>query len=532
MTAAGLLAAGPVSSQALQGRIQVQYDNAIRTVTSERLESWLTAGEANYTTQIRRTTEVFSQIRFSKLAYAGREERFQRPEGLLRLAHPIFGLTASYEPSRVTDALGVERSQQTSLFDAYVKPQKLPSVSAFWHRIHRDAAPEAPGSAAEQREVSTSYDRGILNLHGTVGDQISEDERLGTRTKIEDHVTAGTMLRMQRHRVDGSVYYDFTQLRNSPGTPTVQTSQVHMAGVNGGRRFSPKTAATLNYTYRRVSAAVPGADATNEHNGTLSVAHTVSSVLQVSGGAGVRNAIQNGRQETESYLVGTATARALVREGWKADAGWSHSWNWLPSDPARMVDAVSAGTAMRLTRGLDLNGALSVSVSELPAAARDSSGGSSFVSTQASAGIRAMPLPPLVVNASTRRYNSGTSLTPDSPASTAHQVNLTWNPSSVFQSQGAWGRTATADRGQTTWLANLQWTPDRALQLSGNYTRSSTPTSVGVGVHSSARETYGARAVVLFNQDLVGTVQYTEADPGLATHRRQVSVTVTQAFRR
>ena len=190
---AGLLAAGPTGAQSMfRGVAEVQYENVNHLVSAEDRESWQKALQIDFSTRIRRMFELSSQLQFSELSYTGRPDRTSTPRGMVRLAHPLFGFSASYRPVTITDERDLTTKQQELMLSGYFQKARLPRVVGSWIRRHVDPQLNFPGSASVTRNVSANYDLGRLNFHAGWGDQASEATQGLSSESLTDHYSVGS----------------------------------------------------------------------------------------------------------------------------------------------------------------------------------------------------------------------------------------------------------------------------------------------------------------------------------------------------
>lgn len=533
---ASLLAAGPAGAQSMfRGVAEVQYENVNHFVAADNRESWQKALQIDYSTRIRRLFEFSSQLQFSELSFTGRPDRTSTPRGMVRLAHPLFGFSASYRPVTVTDERDLTTKQQELMLSGYFQKARLPRVVGSWLRRHVDPSTNFPGSASVTRNVSANYDLGRLNFHAGWGDQASEATSGPGSNVLTDHYSLGSSAMFTWRRANGSVQYDYLQSRRKNAGAISDVSRLHMAGLNTTYQVSPRTTGSLAYTFRHTGSPRPGTNAFTENDGSLGLAHQLTKALQLSGSGGVRTAAVGERKETESFVSASASADAVARPGWRVGAGASHSVNWLPGDRGRPVDSFRSNTSMQLARGLDVAGDLSVSTSARPVPATDPTAATTQATLATGAGVRATPLRSITVNAGTRHYRTSNSVWRGGPSINTNSVDVFLRPSDLLQMSGGWAQSSTPGTGdppRTTERANLQWNPTRLIEASGTYTRASQGVRDPNTTLAGSRESYGARVLVALTRDLRTTIQYSEVDPGRPGHARQVNVTVTQSFGR
>lgn len=539
---AGLMAAGAVAllvagaadaQQKIRGVAEVQYSKLSLLDPANDVEWWLTSVQLDYSTRFRKLYEFSSQFQFSDQDYVRRPDRQRLPLGSMRLAHPLFGLFGSYRPIQVTDSRNVTTSQQELNLTGYFQQAGLPRLSASWNRRNQDASGPFPGTVATRRSLMANYELGRLNLHAGYGDLAHEGRTAGGQRGGEDNFNAGSSVRLENRRANTVLQYDYNQSRRQVDGARDATSRVHSASASGGLEFSKRTSANLSYSFRNVGTTQFATSSQIDHDGTLGVVHRPFRAVQLSTGAGVRSVSVGERVETESFVMTSASAEGDARPGWKLAAGASQSWNWLPGDRARPIQSVRSNTRMRLARGLEAFGEGSLSRTDRPRASSDTVNAATQVTVQTAAGLRAVPLRSVTLNANLRRYRTGATLLGGGSASITWTTSLDWKASEKLQLNGSWGHAGGFVRNapdRSTLQAGMQWTPSRSVQASGTYTRANQQLRDPGTSLMAGREAYGGWLAVALSRDLRATIRYTEADPGLPARARQVSATLSQSL--
>lgn len=529
-----LVMAGPADAQQkIRGVAEVQYQRLSRLQPSDDVEWWLTTFQLDYSNRIRKTLELSSQVQFTEQRYVGRPDRQRAPLATIRLAHPLFGVFGTFRPLAITDSRGFKTDQQQLTLTGYFQKTGLPRLTGSWDRNHQDPSGRFPGSIAVRRNLAATYDLGRLNLHAGYNDQTRRDEVGGGARGRDDNYNLGSAFRFDARKSSGTVQYDFNQAERRFGGASNTLTRMHQASVNAGQQFSTRTAASLAYSYRRVGSETPGLPSQSEHDGMLNVIHHAARFLQLSGGGGVQSVNVGSQKETESYVNASVTADGEARPGWRLGSAVSHSWNWLPGDRPRPIDSFRSNTRMRLTKGLEAFGDLTVSRTNRAVAQPDTVTSTTQVIVQSGAGLRAVPLRTLTLDASMRRYRTGSTLRSDRQSTSSYDASLHWKRSEKLTVSGTWTRAGgfyqnAPDR--TTLQGSVQWAPTRSVQASGSYTRSNLLVHDASTALTANREAYGGWLAIALNRDLRATIRYTAADPGLPTRTRQVNVTVTQSF--
>jgi hypothetical protein len=530
VVALALLMPGSGNARALHGVAEVQYLNQRGPGRPRALESWVKTVQMGYARRLPGALELSSRFLFSEQTLTGRPDRSRAPQGSLQLAHPLFGLLASYRPVEVTDSRSLTTRQQELSLTGYAQKAGLPRVTGSWIRRHQDTSPESPASAAVTRSLSADYGRGWLSLRAGYGDQYRQAGASQEWRKREDHVNLGSSAQFQGSRAGLSLLYDYNQSRAYRIGSGSELGRLHTAGVSSDLQLSRRTSGSLAYTYRRAENARTGAH-TEENDGTLSLSHNLSRGVRISGAGGVRSAtFNNERTETERYVVATASADGEARPGWRLGTAASHSLNWLPGARVRPIDSFRSNTVMRLARGLDFSAELSLTAARRPVVPPDTSGARTELTLQTGAGIHATPLRALTLDSSVRRYRVGTSLGEGGSSTTSYANNLQWRASQRLRANGGWDLRRGLGSRSSTLRTSILWSPNSSIQASGSFSRTKQARLDPSAPSAAGREDFSGSLVMALNRDLTGTIRYSEGGSGLPTHLRQVNVTLTQTL--
>lgn len=526
-----LVLAGRAEAETLRGAAELQYLRLDRADLADPQESWVKTLRFDYGRRLPGAVELSSHFQFSEQTTERRPDRVRSPQVQLQLAHPYFGLIGTWRPTEVRDAFDVTTRQQEVSLSGYLHKSSLPQVAGTWVRRHVDPLPGSPGGASVTRTVTGLYNLGVTSFRAGYGDQFRDATLPGGRRVGEDHYNLGATTQLHARRAGMTLQYDFTQSRSNPSGGASQTSRLHTAGANGSAQLTKNTSSSLTYSFRRTESAGTGRPVLDEHDGALTVSHRPNQAVDLSAGAGVRTARLNGQPTTERYLVASASAQGEARPGWMLRTAASHSTNWLTGQGARPVDSFRSGTTMRLTRGLDLNGDLSLSGTRgvTPSGAAR---GPTELTLQTSAGIVTNPLRTVFLDATVQRYRTGASLVRGGALTTAYVTNLRLRPSTKVQWFGSWGLTDAFGSRNTSLTGSVQWSPSAALQASGSYSRTRPQRVAPAAPPLAGQESYSGSIVVALARDLRGTVRYSESKPGQAPRVRQLNAVLTQTFGR
>ena len=100
-----LVVAASADAQALRGAGEVQYQNVDRPGVSPD-ETWVKSLRLDYARRLPGLLELSSHLFLTEQTRVGRSDRVRTPQGTLQLAHPYFGMLASYRPAEVRNASG------------------------------------------------------------------------------------------------------------------------------------------------------------------------------------------------------------------------------------------------------------------------------------------------------------------------------------------------------------------------------------------------------------------------------------------
>ncbi len=529
------LMSAPAEAQHLRAVVEGQYDRLERFGFGDDTERWQTSYRLDYATRIHSMLDLSSQFQFNDQWYVGRSDRVRTPIGSLRLAHPQFGFFGSYRPTTVTDAKSITTRQKETMLSGYVQRPGLPQLMGTWTRRRLEASPGIAGSVSIQRDLRSSWTTGPFAFRGGYGDQSREADNLPGRKALNDHFDAGTTAQFVNGPATGSLSYDFNTTRTRGEGFLHQVSRVHTTALGGGYIFSPRTTASLAYSFRYTDTGTAGVSVLREHDGSLNLLHKLNRMIQLTGGAGVRGADVGAGREVESFVVGSATANTMVRPGWQFAAGLDHSWNWLPHDHGRPIDSFTSTSRMKLAQGLEADGNVTVGRTSRPVAAGDTLTAPVAVSLQTGAGLRATPLRTLTVTMSGQRYRAGENQRGAQLTTTSYTAGVEWRPSPKLVGTTKWSVSSGFSRGEPSHglsQSMVQWTPKASFQLTGTYARADQQVRDVNTALAASRETYGAWIVWAVARDLRATLRYSEADPGLTSHARQVSADVSKSFGR
>ena len=513
------------------GSAEVQYQNIDREQPLPTQDTWNKVLQMDYANTLRGQLALSSSFRFVEQTVAGQPDRVRVPEGSLRLAHRNFGFSTSFRPAETRDAQGLTTRRQDLVMSAYAQKAKLPTLSGSWVRSRNEQSLLFPGSTTVSRSLSSQYQIPHVSFRATYGDRFLEDVTEPQPHISENHLALGSTSQFQVGRAPVSVQYDFSQSRAFPSVGRSQLSRAHLATTGTSFTLDPKTTASLSYSYRWTQLVGIAGGVNQEHNGGLALARTINPVLQLGGGAGVRSALLGGgRTVTERFVDATASAQGQARPGWRMSGNFTHSVNWLPDLPVRPSDDLQGQTTLRLAKGLDLRGDLSLGTAKLVAVPPETTAFARQYAVQSGVGVSAYPLRTVYLDANVSHSRAGPSFTSGGLTSTSYSTGLRLTPSSAIQLNGRWGLVDAAGTRGTTGQAGMQWTVAGTLQLSASYSRARQQVALPTQAFTGLQESFTGQMTMRLAQELNGSFQYSESNRGQPNRVRQLSANLVRRF--
>lgn len=531
-------ALGPAAgeAQAIRGYSQVQFQRYDLVGTESDRDLWLRTLQLDVTRRIARRYDVTGQIYWNEVSTVGRPDRIRSPRGTLRLAHPVFGAWLSYRPLRTRDALGFTTHADELQASGYLARPHFPALNATWTRRTQKTSMTQTSPPTVSRNLTAAQALGPVTLHAGYFDQVREAIVGSTPADERRNAMAGGEVRFGPRRVPFLAQYNINETKRLVGGSLTERALFHSASLNGTSRISRKTDAALAYGFRRTLMRNGYRSDLDDHEGSALLNVRPRPSIRFSGGGGVRTFRAVEQNELQWYLLLLGSVEGRVRPDWTGRAGVARSFNWTGSDRARPIDTYQASTTMRLARGLDLSANGQVNVTDPSGRAQaDSIGRNSRVVSQGGFLLAATPLRRVTSTVSFQGYRSGPSLGHAASSSRSSALDLRWNAFRTLDLTGSLQRTRGLRRGDptlTVWRGTGQWTPSRYLQLDGTYLRSEQPHGEASAELPAGRETWSARALVGFSNDLRVQALWSLVDPGLATRATRLELGVTLALRR
>lgn len=522
--------APPASAQNLSGAVELQFQSLDRSRSLPIRDSWAKIVQMDYANHLPGAIELSSNFRFVEQTVARESERVRVPEGRLRLAHRNFGLLAGYRPTESRDSRGFITRQRELTLMGNAQREGLPSLAGSWVRSRLVPTAVSPGNATVARSLSSQYSVPWASFRAGYGDRLLEDRSTLKPRVSESHVSLGSSSQFQVGRAPVSLRYDFSQANATPSLGRSQRSRAHVAGASSSFAINPRTSTGISYNYRGTQIVGGPRPVDQEHSGGLSLSHTLNSVVQLAGGAGMRSATVGGARQTERFVAATASAQGEARPGWRLASSATHSENWLPGAPGRPADNFQSSTTMRLARGLDLRGDFSIATAKPVIIPPDTIAFPRQVALQSGAGITASPLRSVHVDANVSHSRASARLFGGGPSANSYSTGLRITPYAELQLGGRWGLIEARGSRASTAQGSLQWAMFPSLQVSGAYSRSRQEFSTTPARFATLQESLSGSLTMVLARDLNASVQYTESNRGQPNRIRQLTVNVVRRF--
>lgn len=543
--------ARPALPQGFSGSLQIQYQRVEQDVlligsNGRMLRStlaqsfWVQNYQLNHAKRFGDKLSLVSQLRLTDLSYVDRSQRSQTPYGVMRLTHPLFGITGSHQPRKTTTSLSVAgsgnseatqeietREQETSLF-FYAAPPRLPRLDVTWVRRRNEATALSKTQTGETRNARLGYVVGPLNLRGGYSDIVREPDDGAARFTQQQTYNGGAALRLVPFaRSSFNAAYDVADIRQGASLDNPARSRTHVATLRGQYLQTPKATWSAYYGFRRSELVSPADTVFDNHNGTMTYTYVPSRPWQLTATGGVRTQRTALGSQLQRYVSGIATASGHIRRGWQGIASASIVRNWDPTRSAYTVQTYRGGSILQLRRGLTADVSVQVSTNGDTIAPQSSS------VTTSSARLRAVPLRTITVGFEMQAYRAGPDLWTNLSRSTSSRWDVNWTPWPQLRITGYLSRTGNLPDNSPqvgTRQLSIQWDPSRRLQLSGIYTESDQIRSTGSAEFLEGREILTLRLLSGLTPTLTFNAAFSAADPGEDTGSRQYNTSMTKRF--
>jgi hypothetical protein len=408
-------------------------------------------------------------------------------------------------------------------------------VNGSWIRRELDPGTSAPTSTGTIRSLSAGHALGPLALRAAYSDQSRDRERERISADERRNAAAGATLQLAARQATLLTSYDVTETRELVSENIASRTVQHLAGLNGGARFSRKTDASLAYSYRKTLNRVPTGPSLDDHDGNLLGRYTLTRAVNFQAGGGMRTVRDVAQNDVQWYVLATAAIDGRIRPRWTGGASIARSYNWNPGDQARPIDTYQANTKMALARGMDFSLVGQVNVTdEGSGALRDTVGQSARVVSYGSATLNAVIVRGLVAFVSAQGYRSGEHLTGDAVTSASNTTELRWTPEPGLQIYGSWRRSralGTVSPTLTIWQGTTQWTPSKRVDLSAFYQKSDQERGNPNTLLPAGQETWTLRGLLGLTRELRAIGVWSTVNPGKPSRSNRIEATLTYRFR-
>ncbi|HEY6195022.1 MAG TPA: hypothetical protein VI504_08275 [Candidatus Eisenbacteria bacterium] len=521
---------------------RVFYPNGIVRDTSIARSFWSQSYKLHHSATFGQSLNLFSQLDFVDQSYEARPHVSQTATATMRLAHPLFGLSASFRPSVskvAATSLGnpgdvgtfrpISTHNDQTTFTANFMPPNLPRLDLSWARQRQDAELSDTKRTTTSRNANLVYAVGPLDTHAGIGDQRGDVGTGGARLSDRRHGNAGLGLRLEPlPALTLGMQYDLTAFQTDvPAGPT-NHSVSHAGSLSGSLRASQHTGIDLAYSYRTSRQTGGIASRQSSHDGSLLVAYRPNPVASASAGGGFRTLNAERAPVLERYLAGSATAAGRIRTAWTGTASAAHSTLWDRDARARSIESTNLATNLRAGPDFQLGGNFTTSLNS------DASVGKGRWSTDGALSVTASPVRKLQLIAGVRSTRAGSSLLGAGTGARSRSIDARWLPAASVDLGGGITQTNPGDRGagSTTRNARVGLRPGQRLRLSGTYSRSDVATQIAGTSQLRGREVYTAQLGLALARTMSLGANLNLIDPHGANFSRQYDLTLTKDFGR
>ena len=532
-----------VQYQHVDQKGRVFYPNGVIRDTSIVRTFWSQSYQFHHAATLGRNFSMFSQLELTDESYESRPHVSQTATATMRLAHPVFGLAASYHPSvskvaasspGVPGDVGFFRPSTTrndqTTFTANFMPPDLPRLDLSWVRQRRDSELGAGRLSSVARTANLQYGIGSLDMHAGYGDQRGDLGSTGPRLADRRHGNAGFGLHLDPlSTLSLGMQYDLSLFQTEVAYGPTNRSVSHTGALNGSLRASPHVGIELGYSVRRNHQNFGTAPRQSSHDGSIVVAYRPNAVASASAGGGMRTLNAERSPSLERYVWASASAAGRIRTGWSGSASASHNITWDSHARVRSTESANLGSSLRAGRDFMLSGSLTSSLNS------DASVGAGRWSTDASLSMTASPVRRLQLTAGIRATQAGPRPLRGSTGARSRSLDVRWLPSASIDLAGGITQSISGtDRGvgATTRNARIGLRPGKRLQLSSTYSRSDQTTQIPGTSQLQGREVFTAQAGLSLTRTMSLGANLNLIDPHKQNFSRQYDLTVTRVFGR
>lgn len=552
---ASLLAAAPAHADGVYGTLQLQYQRSESPVVTfdragdTRLERttrelWLRTLDMHNQSYLRSDLLFDANLRFSETSYFGRTDQTRTPQGVLRLIHPYFQLTASHQPSttRVSTAplttpaaadTGKVQTTETrnieTMLIGHFAPPRGPQLDASWMKRSRDGS--GLGDQSIQRNARVAYERERWSAYGSLGDQTQRGRFGAARTGSQGLLGAGGQFRFPvRRGIASSVSYDVNQVRSDVLGGTRNTSRSQSAGLNSSWQANPKLLGSLTYQWRRADALARTNTSQTDQEGAMLFRWTPQRLSSVTTGGGVRTARNNGQAGLQKYLTAVGASQGDLRRGWNVTGTLSHTTTWDPQRAGSYgVQTAATSTRMRLSRMANFDGNFQITANG-DTAAREQRYALGWATR-----LQVQPLRSLTLTGALRAQRVGPGLLRPSGASRGRSLDVLWRlnaKADVLASYAANGLLPGNGQRTSSKSATARYAPTARWQYQFQWTRADQSSAASVNGLAPSHETINSQVQYQPTRRVAASVNYSVSDPGQAQRTRRFDAAFTWSFGR
>ena len=506
-------------------------DGSTGTMVVDR-QFWVQNYDLAHSMNPRPNLNVFWQLQFNGVSFRGITQTQNTPYGTFRVNHTLAGLSASYRPLITTtgarNAFGVEQITTTrrndSQISAYLAPPSLPRLDLTWQRSTRSVTSLPTDQTGTTRSAQLTYDRGLLNLHGSVGDDRRETG--GAVGTLQRNAAAGVGYRIGESAHQTLLLsYDYAGNRFEHGR--TDWSQSHNASATGSLRQSPKAEWTLYGNLRRAMVSDGAQSDVTDYESSLFYTLQATRAARVQAGGGARTLHTETGTGLQRYVSGVLTGDGRVNRVWQATGSLSSMVNWDPEHPTYTISSAHGGSRFAVYHGLSLD------LDALLTATSDPTAIASRCVVQTSGNLRGSPLRTLTVTLSARRYQSGSKWFDGASESRGLAANIRLRPVPTldlladFSNQGSLPHN---DPHLRTRQFNATWNASSNFRLSGYYTLSDRTQRTAAADALTGQAIMGGRLLASLSRSLVLNTGVSAADPRTGSRSRQADASLTWTF--
>jgi hypothetical protein len=502
---------------------------------------WSQDYRAGFGAQLMPRTNLFAELRYSDMTYVNGSQRTTAPSGLVRLTAPIYGLTATYRPTRRVNQTSLietggdtsgtfTRTEQLSRnsdlsLSGYLAPARLPRLEAQWIQRQQFATGFAPAGTGTQRSLRAVQDFGRLMLQAGYADQLSRSD--GTQRTLRRTWTGGaTYATTFAGHNPMSVDYGFQRGEN-PGRGGLSRNDSHNLNTSAGFRLTNHSSVDGGGYYRHATIQDGTRTIVRDYDFYAYHRYTFSPSTGSRIGGGQRSYRDTSGVRPSPYLLASISSDGILRPRWRVRAGAAHSTNWLGGGLPSTSDAVNLGSTFDVSRTFNLH-------LDLQSAARMGllQTNSGRYGTTATGGFMLVPLRSTSIGFDANLQAYGSSPFVPTSRSATESISLLWRPWSRLNMQmqrSVSGAFPNNRPQQVSTTLTAGWRPTNLLQLEGSYARSD-GAAISSAEGQSGSESYGLRMMSRITRRLSSSVGIQQANRGRPSETRYFDATASYQF--